>query len=101
MQQLEFGTDKRIGLSNEFNTSEVRLMDRRQFLAAFGSAAVAHRVAGNKLAALEHAAPATSGLSLKNGGSRLDLVPGPDGYGLALFTSDRGKMERVGQAIYP
>ena len=76
-------------------------MNRRKFLVALSSVAAVHGVAESKLVPQENSAPGASVLSLRNGGSRLDLIPGPDGYGLALFVFDKGKMERVAAAPYP
>jgi hypothetical protein len=76
-------------------------MNRRQFLVTLGSVAATHGVASSNLAPQENSAAGSSVLSLRNGPSRLDLFPGPDGYGLALYTSIKGKMERVADATYP
>jgi hypothetical protein len=75
-------------------------MNRRQFLVTLGSVAATHGVASSHLAAQENSAPGSSVLSLRNGSRRLDLLPGPDGYGIALFTSIKGKIDRV-DAPYP
>jgi hypothetical protein len=76
-------------------------MNRRQFLVAIGSAAAAHGVSDSNLAAQDGIPARAAVVSLTNGGSRLDLLPGPDGYGIALFTSIKGKMERVANAAFP
>jgi len=73
-------------------------MNRRQLLIALSSVAAAHSFASSSS---ENPAPDASALSLKNSRNRLDLVPGPDGYGLALFTAVNGKMEIVADAPYP
>lgn len=70
-------------------------MDRRQFLIALGSAAAARSVAqGNS-------SLAAGANALRNGDNQLELVHGPDGIGLALFTFLDGRMMRVAQAQYP
>ena len=76
-------------------------MNRRQFLVTLGGVAATHSSAGGNLAARENSSPGSSALSLRNGSSRLDLLPYPDGYGIALFTSIKGKMERVAHAPCP
>ena len=76
-------------------------MNRRQFLVALGSAAAAHGVSSSNLSAQEAVVARTAVVSLRNGSSRLDLVPGPDGYGLALFTTIKGKVEQVASAQHP
>jgi len=72
-------------------------MDRREFLVALGSAAAAHGVAQSSFASEAEA----NAVAIRNGGNRLELVPGPDGYGLALFNALNGKMVRVAYAAHP
>ena len=76
-------------------------MNRRQFLVTLGSAAAAHGVFDSNLASQDDLPARASVVSLRNGGSRLDLLAGPDGYGIAVFTSIKGKMERIANAPYP
>jgi len=76
-------------------------MNRRQFLVALGSASAAHGISSSNLSAQEVVVARTAEVSLRNGSSRLDLVPGPDGYGLALFTTIKEKVERVASAQHP
>lgn len=76
-------------------------MNRRQFLLAVGSAAAAHRVCAENLDPRHNAAPGAKVMSLANGSSRLDLLPGPDGYGIALSTTIDGRMVRAADAPHP
>lgn len=76
-------------------------MNRRQFLVALGSAAASQGASDSNLAAQDDASARAPVVSLRSGGGRLDLLPGPDGYGFALFTSIQGKMERVAYTAYP
>jgi hypothetical protein len=57
-------------------------MNRRQFLVVLSGAAAAQGVTSSNLPAQEAVAARSTVMSLRNGSSRLDLVPGPDGYGL-------------------
>lgn len=65
-----------------------------------GSAAAARGVPG-ELAAQQDTSSRKGAVSLQNAGNRLDFVPGPDGYGIALFTSLGGKMVRVAYSANP
>lgn len=76
-------------------------MNRRQFLFVLGGAAAAGGVAGSELNA-EKALPEQAGrVSLANGRNRLDLLRGPGGFGIALFTSLDGQMAQVASAPQP
>ena len=70
-------------------------MNRRQFLVALGSTAAVHGVSAGNLAAQEGMPSDGAVVSLRSGSSMLDLFSGADGYGIALFTSINGTMERV------
>lgn len=61
-------------------------MNRRAFFLGLGSLAAAHRVLGYPLETLETADATPPSLELRSGKSRLALVPGERGYGLALYT---------------
>ncbi len=76
-------------------------MNRRQFLVALGSTAAVHGVSAGNLAAQEGMPSDGAVVSLRSGSSMLDLFPGADGYGIALFTSINGTMERVAYSPYP
>jgi hypothetical protein len=76
-------------------------MNRRQFLVALGSAAATQSASGKKLSTQQDIPVQAGAVSLTNGGSKLELLPGPDGYGIALFTSIKGRMERVAHTPFP
>jgi hypothetical protein len=76
-------------------------MNRRKFLVALGGAAAVQSVSGKKLNT-QQGIPVRAGVvSLTNGGNRLELLPGPDGYGIALYTPIEGRMERVAHTPFP
>jgi len=76
-------------------------MNRRKFLVALGSTAAIHGVSAGNLAAQEGMPSDGAVVSLRSGSNRLDLFPDADGYGIALFTSIKGTMERVAYSPYP
>lgn len=72
-------------------------MDRRQFLIALGSAAAAHGAAQGNSALTADA----KAVVLRNGANQLELVHGPDGYGLELFAALDGRMARAAHSLHP
>jgi hypothetical protein len=67
-------------------------------MVALGGAAAAGGVSLSDLAAQEKLPGQAAAVSLTNGTNRLDLLPGPDGYGIALSTLMGGRMVRVADA---
>jgi hypothetical protein len=76
-------------------------MNRRQFMVGLGGAAAARGISGAGPVSQQDVTLSGSVLSLTNGGNRLELLPGPNGYGIALFTSIEGRMERVAYSQFP
>ena len=75
-------------------------MNRRQFLVALGSAAATQSAPGKKLNSQQDTPIQAGAVSLTNGGSKLELLPGPDGYGIALFTSIGGLFSATKRDIH-
>lgn len=69
--------------------------------AAVGGTNFAHLIDAESHHSQEDPPDRATVTSLKNGSSTLELIAGPEGYGIALLTEIKGKLERVAHAIYP
>ena len=70
-------------------------------MVALGGAAAVRGVSLSDLAAQDKLPGRAAAVSLNNGSNRLDLLSGPDGYGIALSTLMDGRMVRVADALCP